>query len=136
MDTLHPPGWIGVDLDGTLAQYDEWVHHTHIGEPIAKMVMRIKSWREIGQEVRIFTARIHPLNTCVVYPAANTEFPAELFGDEAALEALEALEAIQAWSLLHLGEVLPVTNVKDYSMIEFWGDRAVRVEKNTGKRMG
>jgi hypothetical protein len=27
-------GWIGVDLDGTLAHYDGWKGIDHIGEPI------------------------------------------------------------------------------------------------------
>jgi hypothetical protein len=28
---------------------------------------------------------------------------------------------------------LPVTNVKDFSLIELWDDRCVRVEPNTGR---
>ena len=26
--------WLGVDFDGTLAKYDGWQGHTHLGEPI------------------------------------------------------------------------------------------------------
>ena len=26
--------WIGVDLDGTLAEWDGWHGHQHVGEPI------------------------------------------------------------------------------------------------------
>jgi hypothetical protein len=33
-------GWIGVDLDGTLAFYDEWIGPEHIGAPIPGMVDR------------------------------------------------------------------------------------------------
>lgn len=35
-------GWIGVDLDATLAEYNGWVHEPHIGPPIPAMVTRIK----------------------------------------------------------------------------------------------
>ena len=37
-------GWIGVDLDGTLAEYLGWQGMGHIGEPIAPMVERVKAW--------------------------------------------------------------------------------------------
>ena len=35
--------WIGVDLDGTLAQYDKY-DGTNIGKPIPLMLMRFKRW--------------------------------------------------------------------------------------------
>lgn len=57
----HGSGWIGVDLDGTLAEYSHWKGETHIGR------------------------------------------------------------------------VLPITNIKDYQMIELWDDRAVQVIPNTGQ---
>ena len=50
-------GWIGVDLDGTLAHYDGWYGPAHIGEPVPSMLQRVKSWLDEGVEVRIFTAR-------------------------------------------------------------------------------
>lgn len=53
-------GWIGVDLDGTIAEYHGWVSPTHIGAPIPKMVERVKVWLSEGKEVRIFTARVFP----------------------------------------------------------------------------
>lgn len=102
-------GWIGVDLDGTLALYDGWNGHEHIGDPITPMVERVKRWRAAGRDVKIFTARVH--------------------GDDPAV-----LIVIEAWSLKHIGEVLPVTNKKDYGMIELWDDRAVQVHPNTGRR--
>ena len=37
-------GWIGVDLDGTLAHYEGWQGETHIGAPISAMVERVKRW--------------------------------------------------------------------------------------------
>lgn len=103
-------GWIGVDLDGTLAHYDGWHGVEHIGDPIPAMVARVKAWRAAGVEVRIFTARV--------------------FDDSQG-----ARPWINEWSQKHLGEVLPVTNLKDYGMVELWDDRAVQVEPNTGRRM-
>jgi len=104
-------GWIGVDFDGTLAMYDYWrgIHHT--GEPIPLMVERVKDWISSGIEVKVFTARLDD---------GNREF---------------AVRIIQEWCLKHIGQELPVTNVKTMSMIELWDDKAVRVEKNTGKRV-
>lgn len=99
-------GWIGVDLDGTLAHYTGWAGPDKIGEPIPAMVKRVTAWLALGIEVRIFTARA----------SAPVQVP-----------------PIQAWCLKHLGIVLPVTNVKDFSMIELWDDRCVRVGNNTGQ---
>lgn len=101
-------GWIGVDLDGTLAQYGEWQGHNHIGEPIAPMVKRVKDWLAAGREVRIFTARVWDKNP-------------------------EVVSAIESWCERHIGKILPVTNCKDYGMIELWDDRCVQVVPNTGQ---
>lgn len=49
-------GWVGVDLDGTLAEYHGW-DDGRIGRPIEVMVRRIKLWLERGREVKIMTAR-------------------------------------------------------------------------------
>src|SRR5687767_12144507 len=50
-------GWIGVDLDGTLAYYDGWKGPGHIGKPVPAMAKRVRKWLEQGCDVRIFTAR-------------------------------------------------------------------------------
>ncbi len=102
-------GWIGVDLDGTLAHYVTWEGELVIGKPITPMVARVKLWRKAGKEVRIFTARI----------SANRNPRA-------------VRKAIEAWCKEHIGEVLPITNVKDYAMLELWDDRAVQVHLNRG----
>lgn len=107
-------GWIGVDLDGTLARYDGWKGPAHIGEPIPGMLERVKAWRLEGRDVRIFTARVGP------QPAG---------------EDLLARAAIEAWCLHHLGEALPVTATKDFAMLELWDDRAIQVVPNTGVRV-
>lgn len=109
-------GWIGVDLDGTLAYYDHWRGPDHIGEPIPKMLERVRQWVQEGKEVRIFTARITG-------------------GLEAAGAAEQALilQVIRDWSLTHIGTILQVTCRKDYAMVELWDDRAVQVIPNTGR---
>lgn len=104
-------GWIGVDLDGTLAHYDTWRGVEHVGEPIEAMVRRVTQWLADGREVRIFTARISD-------------------GEP------RTREVIEQWCLRHIGLVLPVTNVKDFGMVELWDDRAVQVEANTGEPVG
>ncbi len=48
---------IAVDLDGTLAHYDEFRGKDHIGKPIPKMMERVKKWLDEGQKIVIFTAR-------------------------------------------------------------------------------
>lgn len=106
-------GWIGVDLDGTLAHYDRWRGETHIGAPVPKMLERVKGWLANGVEVRIFTARVS--------------------GDHQEARIVEI--AVKAWCAEHVGRMLPVTCTKDYDMIELWDDRAVQIVRNTGERV-
>lgn len=106
--------WIGVDLDGTLAHYDGWTGSLEPGAPIAPMVRRVKQWLAEGHDVRIFTARV-----------SEPDFTTRV----------KTLDAIREWSSEHIGVVLPITNVKDYHMIELWDDRAVSVEANTGRQL-
>ena len=103
-------GWIGVDLDGTLAEYGGWKGADHIGSPIPLMVERVKAWLANGIEVRIFTARV--------------------WGDDR--DGVAAI--IQDWCEQHIGQRLAVTCTKDYGMVELWDDRAVQVIPNTGRR--
>lgn len=110
-------GWLGVDLDGTLARYDEWRGEDHIGAPIPAMVRRVKRWLQDGKEVRIFTARVS---------TANRDM----------LQRNKTIRLIKDWCILHIGQELEVTSDKDYGMIELYDDRAVQVEKNTGKLIG
>ena len=100
-------GWIGVDLDGTLAYYEGWDGGS-IGEPIEPMVRRVKKWLKEGKKVKIFTARMHL--------------------DDGSQE-----RAIKDWCAEHIGQELEVTCCKDYAMMELWDDRVRQVEKNTGK---
>lgn len=112
-------GWIGVDLDGTLAFYDGWKGETHIGEPVPLMVERIKLWLINGITVKIFTARVAE---------------AEQNADGTAHDISSVVRAIQDWCEINIGQRLEVTNKKDFGMIELWDDRAVQVIPNTGLR--
>ena len=108
-------GWIGVDLDHTLAEYESGSAGTGvIGRPIRKMVRRVKAWRKQGREVRIMTARVNKI------PGWDHEWQRKI---------------IEEWCFHHIGEVLQVTNEKDFEMIELWDDRAVRVEAGTGRKL-
>lgn len=107
-------GWVGVDLDGTLAKYDKWRGEDHIGDPIPTMVERVKTWLAEGQEILIMTAR-----------ASSTGRTAERQRQNVAL--------IRAWCKKHLGQELGVTSDKDFGMVALYDDRAYRVVGNTGQ---
>lgn len=109
-------GWIGVDLDGTLAHYDQWRGITHIGEPIAPMLARVKAWVAEGMTVKIFTARVGPQRNDVPEQMAVIR------------------KTIEDWCEKHIGQRLEVTCTKDFGMIALWDDRAVQVIPNTGMR--
>lgn len=102
-------GWIGVDLDGTLAFYDGWKGESVIGEPIPLMEARVIDFIENGETVKIFTAR------------AGTQ---------------SGIDHVKAWLKEHGFPDLEVTNKKDFGMRRLYDDRAVQVEENTGILMG
>lgn len=114
---MSTSGWIGVDLDGTLAHYDKWRGTDHIGAPVPLMVERVKRWLSDGVIVKIFTARMHG--------HGMSDFSGG---------TVDALGPIQKWCEQHIGQALEVTNMKDFGMVELWDDRAVQVIPNTGER--
>lgn len=110
--------WIAVDFDGTLATFGcNWPNdYRATGEPIPAMVERVRAWIAEGEDVRIFTARMdcyHP------------KFPN--------LTPKAVRRPIQVWCIKHLGKLLPVTNKKDYWCKALYDDRAIQVEKDTGR---
>ena len=107
-------GWIGVDFDGTLAQYNGWQGEDSLGAPVPVMVERVKGWLAAGREVRIVTAR------------ASTQ-------SRVGRSVERSVLLIQEWCEEYLGQRLAVTCEKDYGMVELWDDRCVRVERNTGR---
>lgn len=113
-------GWIGVDLDATLCVYEKWEGPYVLGAPIPKMVERVKVWLAAGRDVRIFTARM-------------TDEP---YNRDGTLHDLDTERAnIEAWCKEHIGRVLPITNVKDWDMMELWDDRSIQVRPNTGETL-
>lgn len=102
-------GWIGIDLDGTLAYYDEWRGIEYIGEPIPEMVRILEILLEAGYPVKIFTAR-----------ASNPK----------------AKPYIKQWLKDNNLPELEITNVKDYDMILLIDDRCRQVKINTGEIVG
>lgn len=103
--------WIGVDLDGTLAQYSNW--SAIVGEPVAAMVARVKRWLREGKEVRVFTAR------------GSIE-------GEGAEGRYQQLCHIYDWINDNIGETLEVTHEKDPGMIRLYDDRVVQINANEG----
>jgi hypothetical protein len=104
-------GWVGVDLDGTLAKYEGWKGIHHIGDPVPAMLKRVREWVQGGQEVKIFTARV------------SIPDP----------EKSEVITHIHDWCIKHGLPKLEVTCQKDFGMITLYDDRCIQVEMNTGR---
>jgi phosphoribosylamine--glycine ligase len=104
-------GWLGVDLDGTLAHHNGWTRS--IGDPIPAMVSRVKRWIREGKEIRVFTAR------------GSIE-------GEGDTGRYQQLCRIYDWINEHIGEALEVTHEKDPGMIRLYDDRVVEINKNEG----
>ncbi|HQQ64041.1 MAG TPA: hypothetical protein PLF22_10775 [Pseudomonadales bacterium] len=99
-------GWIGVDLDGTLVQYDERRGTEVIGDVAEPMFRRVRAWMAEGVDVRLFTAR--------------------------ATDSM-LVSFLKPWLREHNLQDMPVTNRKDTGLMQLWDDRAVCVEKNTAQ---
>lgn len=114
--------WMAVDLDGTLAVSGTKVYNGPIGEPILDMVYRVKDWIAQDIEVRIFTARVSPLD--------KNGYPQPPEGLK------EIRQRIGDWCEKHLGKRLDIVCSKDHNIIMLWDDRAVQVVRDTGERVG
>jgi len=101
-----PKSWIGVDLDGTLAYYDERSSIEEVGLAIPDMLALVKKMINNGIRVKIFTAR-----------ATDPE----------------QLPLIRKWLKANGLPELEITNIKDYYMQKLYDDRCVQVERNTGR---
>lgn len=123
---MSTSGWIGVDLDGTLALYGGWQGPNHIGPPIHAMVDRVKAWLAEGIEVRIVTARVARTGLFVSDSQMldNDDF------------AAQQARVIGDWCQEHIGVRLKVTAQKDFGMICLYDDRCAAVETNTGRILG
>ena len=99
-------GWIGMDLDGTLARAETLSGTSKIGAPIPEMVSLAARFAREGVTVKIFTAR-----------ASDPE----------------QVDKIHQWLRQNGLPEFEVTNVKDFEMIRLYDDRAVQVITNTGE---
>lgn len=109
-------GWVGVDLDGTLAKYDKDKFHADnlwIGEPIPFTQALVKHILSLGYTVKVFTARV-----------SNGQYMSRIFEQKA---------AIKDWTEEHLGIALESTCEKDFHMWFCIDDRAIGIEYNTGE---
>ena len=101
---------IAVDLDGTLAMYDQWRSIDSIGEPVAVIREAVRQAVKEGAEVHIFTARVSDPS-----------------------DADEAMKHIINWLDKYDVPYHGITAVKHKFFTEFWDDRAIQVIKNTGE---
>lgn len=125
-------GWIGIDLDATLALWEAPHDVLVIGAPIDKMVERVRALIAAGQDVRIFTARIEPASPeeCLVQ---LRRLPGYEVSATPCLDWVNYQKTlIENWCQTHLGRPLPITCVKDFHMFEHWDDRAKQVSPNQG----
>jgi hypothetical protein len=97
-------GWVGIDLDGTLAVASE--NLDEIGEPIPEMAERLLRFHRAGVQVKIFTAR------------ASTP---------------KQVPLIKAWLQRNQLPDIEITNIKDAAMARLYDDKAVQVIRNTGR---
>lgn len=111
LDYDYTEGWVGIDLDGTLAAWGKSWDGWSIHEPIAKMVEKIHWLVENEIPWKIFTARVG-------------------HGDNSWNQGQRQL--IQYWCQEHLGCVPEVTATKDHYMVVLWDDRAWNVVMDTG----
>jgi hypothetical protein len=119
-------GWFGFDLDGTLFEYNHWRGPTHFGAPLGKgdpdsAYELLKAMLAQGEDCRIVTARVFPLGTVAQATPQRLQ------------EARSAYLAIEKLCELHFGRALPITCIKDFSMIRLFDDRARQVDPKTGK---
>lgn len=99
-------GWVGVDLNGTLAVYHGWRGIRATGPPIASVVEHVQLLLRKGVTVQLFTARA----------ASDSEYAGY----------------VNEWMQEHLGAILPITDRKDKNLLYTLDDKAVVVKKNTG----
>src|SRR4051812_18499178 len=97
-------GWVGFDLDGTIARYEGWKGPNHIGEPIRPAIERLKRILKAGVTVKVVTARVSKDSTP---------------------EEIRSFKAIfNIWCDTAIGQRLELTAEKDYSMLVLFDDRA------------
>lgn len=116
-NTDDEPYYILVDFNGTLAKHDKGAKifddegKPLIGEPIKRMVDRVRKRIDKGMRVKI---------QCGTVGAG---------GEKGAKMA----EAIKAWAKEHIGHDLEVTGTITPRCLEVWNDKARKVVRNEGR---
>jgi hypothetical protein len=105
---------IAVDWDGVMVEYHGYEGPAKFGPSIQSMVDRVKNWLVEGHEVIIHTSRVSIEHTNVDRTYTRQAIRLRL-------------------KSMGLPEDLLVTANKFTRISEFWDDRAVRVERNTGE---
>jgi hypothetical protein len=105
--------WIGVDLDGTLAEYHGWSGEDVIGVPIYPMIEKVQKKIRQGYRIKIMTARVCHMGHTIERIKINRRI-------------------IKDWCLNNIGMELEVTSEKDCLMAELWDDLVKQVIPNTG----
>lgn len=121
---ISKDSWIGFDLDGTIAEHDlnKDYDPNVIGNPIPKMMDKLKEYLSKGIKCKILTARV----SGIWNSGDSIEYN----------EAYDSYIAIESWLIRYLGFKIPITSMKDYNMLWFYDDRCVQVERDTGNIIG
>lgn len=144
---VNGEGWIGFDLDGTLAKYDGWQGLDHIGEPIEAMVRLAKKFHAEGKRIKILTARVAPRLCGETHadgckcghceeeasrpPVMQEQYLVELDNHGFSVKRT-ASSYIREWCDKHLGFVPEIVHQKDHLMLELYDDRVKQVVPNKG----
>lgn len=105
---------VAFDLDGTLAHFDTYRGHGHIGAPIPRGIALLRAVVAAGFEVAVFTARLNP------HYYTNEERDA-------------FYQSFGAWRAEYLaGMPVLITCEKSPEFIAFVDDRALYFEQNEG----
>jgi len=124
-----PKGWIGVDLDGVLVEWDA-KYLPGLGPSIPAGIALVKRLLDKGQEVRIFTARIQASED---EPAWRDEAKRLINSSDANDWINDQVDRIDEFCREHFGGALPITASKDWRMITCYDDRCVQMVPNTGR---
>ena len=103
---------IAVDWDGVMVEYHGYEGPAVFGPSIQPMVDRVTRWLADGHEVIIHTSRVsleHNIDSVT-----------------------KSMHAIDERLIIMKLPPLKITANKYIRITEFWDDRAVRVERNTG----
>lgn len=106
--------WIGIDLDGTLAEsLKDWRTYKDIGKPIPRMVRFVKKLLREGKRVKIYTARVSHVSS-------------------GGVTRKERERVIREWCRKHIGRELEITCEKDHLLDTIYDDRCFQMLKSTG----